>query len=169
MRRSEHRPRSLTPVVEGRERNRFFVRGDLKDGVGAGIEDRPSRALMLFTETRDDLRPRGRDVPQRRDSADRGEALDHLSREALRIGWERNFRDNAGHLPMPRDGIFAARALAHAPDGGLRIGNRHDAAHVRYPTESKPLEIRQRQTTQSFRDIADRVRTSRIAITRGVR
>jgi len=40
----------------------FFVRGDLKDAVGRGVDNRRAGAQVLLAELPDDLGPRGRIV-----------------------------------------------------------------------------------------------------------
>ena len=54
----------LATVVQLVKWDRVHVRRDLEDGVGGGVDDPLAGALMLLAQLLDDLRPRGRLVPE---------------------------------------------------------------------------------------------------------
>ena len=126
VRSDQHFPGPLAPIVERLDRDDPFVGGHLKDRVGRRIEDRATRLHVLVAEFVDDLGARGGHVAQRRLADDRGERVDHVLRETLRIGRERDGRDDARHLPMTGDRILAAAPLAQSGDLRGRPGGRRD-------------------------------------------
>ena len=57
--------RDLADAVQLGKRDHLFVRGDLEDAVGRGVDDGRARAHVLFAQFLDDLGARGRHVAQR--------------------------------------------------------------------------------------------------------
>src|SRR4029453_12344375 len=75
----------LVELVEG---DRVLVRGDLEDGVPGRVTDPLSRLLVLLAELLDDLRPRRGLVADHAAARLVHERVDHVVREAVRIGRE---------------------------------------------------------------------------------
>ena len=101
-------------VVELLERDRLLVRGDLEDGVGARVDDPLPRPLVLLAELLDDLRAARRDVPEDAVARFVHERVDHVVREAVRVGRHRLLRLDPHQLPVAGRRVLAARALERA-------------------------------------------------------
>ena len=81
--------RRLAGLVELLERDRLLVRGDLEDGVGRRVDDPLARPLVLLAELLDDLGPRGGPVAEDAAAGLVHERVDHVVREAVRVGRHR--------------------------------------------------------------------------------
>ena len=76
-------------VVELLERDRLLVRGDLEDRVGRRVDDPLAGPLVLLAELLDDLRARRGLVAEHAAPGPVHERVDHVVREAVRVGRER--------------------------------------------------------------------------------
>ena len=129
-------------VVELLERDRLLVRGDLEDGVGGRVDDPLARLLVLLAELLDDLRPRRGLVAEHAAAGPVHERVDHVVREAVRVGRERRRRDDAHQLPVARRRVLALRALEQ-PAGDRRRARLRRAALERLDVaEAERLEVR---------------------------
>ena len=114
-------------LVQLLERDRVLVRGDLEDGVGRRVDDPLARALVLLAELLDDLGAGGGLVAEHAAARAVHERVDHVVREAVRVGRERLRRDDPHHLPVPRRGVLALRALDEPAGDRGRAGLRRAA------------------------------------------
>jgi hypothetical protein len=152
----DHVVGDLADAVLLGDRDDLFVRGDLKNAVGRGVDDRTAGAHVLGAELVDDRGP-GRDRVAERRAADAPLELgDDIRGKAVRKRREGALQDHAGHLPVSRHRILAGRSLGHASVGAHgRVHQRHamDVGHVR---KSEGAQRRQFQPDGS-RDVAERV------------
>ena len=149
---------ALTGLVELLQRDRLLVGGDLEDGVRRRVDDPLPRPLVLLAELLDDLGPRGRLVAEDAATGLVHEGVDHVVREAVRIGGHRGRRDDAHQLPVAGRRVLALRPLEQAAGdrGSSRLRRaaleRHDVA------EAERLQRGQVETSDGAGDVAERVR-----------
>ena len=150
--------RRAAGVVELLERHRLLVSGDLEDRVGARVDDPLAGALMLLAELLDDLRAARGLVPEHAAAGAVHERVDHLVREAVRVGRHRLGRDDAHQLPVARRRVLALRTLEQ-PSGdrggpGLRRApfQRLDVA------EPERFQRRQVEAADGAGDVGEGVR-----------
>src|SRR4029079_2227580 len=95
------------------------------------------RALMLLAEFLDDLRAGGRLVAEHAAAGAVHERIDHVVRQALRVGRGGRLSDDAHQLPVARRRVLSLRALEQpARNGrGARLGA---AAPPRLPVPAPP-------------------------------
>ena len=98
----EELARDLAACVELVERHRVLVRGDLEDRVRGGVDDPLARLLVLLAELLDDLRPGGGLVAEHAARRSVHEGVDHVVREAVRVGRERPGRSRRPSAPSGR-------------------------------------------------------------------
>ena len=96
------------------------------------------------------------------------ERVDHVVREAVRVGRERRRRDDAHQLPVAGRRVLALRALEQ-PAGDRRRARLRRAALERLDVaEPERLEVRQVEAADGARDVAERV-GALVAVFGGVR
>jgi hypothetical protein len=134
------------------------VRGDLEDGIGRGVDDPLARALVLLAELLDDLRARGRLVAEHAAPRPVHERVDHVVREALRIGRKRRLSDHAHQLPVARRRVLALGTLEQASGDGRSARLRRAAFERLDVPEPERLHVRQVEAAHRSRDVAERVR-----------
>ena len=137
VRGDEHGAGPLAPVVELRQGDDLFVGRHLKNRVRGRVQDRTPGLHVLAAELFDNLGSRSGLVSQRRFSGDLGKCVNDLFWKAVRIGRKRRLRDDAGHLPMSGDRVFAFAALAQARHARPRIPHRRDTPDIRQAAEPK--------------------------------
>src|SRR5262245_47958774 len=94
-------------LIKSRQRNHFFMRGDLENGISRCVDNRLAGSNMFRAEILDDLRARGRNVSQYSGyPCFRDEALDHRRRKATGIGGKRLGENNSCHLPVTGCGVL---------------------------------------------------------------
>ena len=113
---------------------------------------------MLLAELLDDLRPARRHVAEHAAAGLVHERVDHLVREAVRVGRHRLRRQDPHQLPVPRRRVLAARALEQPPGDGRRAGLRRAAEERLDVPEPERLERRQVEPADRARDVPERVR-----------
>ena len=134
--------RGTAGLVELLERDRVLVRRDLEDRVGGGVDDPLAGLLVLLAELLDDLRPRGRLVAEHAAAGPVHERVDHVVREAVRVGRERRGRDDAHQLPVAGRRVLALRALEQAAGDRGRAGLRRAALERLDVAEAERLQVR---------------------------
>ena len=142
---------------------------DLKDRVGGGVEDRPTRAEVLGAEPLDDLRPGGRDVPERLASADLRERGDHLAGKTVGIRGKGFIGPDTDHLPVSGNRVFAARALREPGERGARTIVARDTADLGEVSQPEALEIGKTKAPQMRCDVSNRIGADRITVFVGIR
>ena len=145
-------------LVELLERDRLLVRGDLEDRVGRRVDDPLAGALVLLAELLDDLRPRGGLVAEHAAAGAVHERVDHVEREAVRVGGHRLRRDHSHQLPVAGGRVLALRAFEQPAGDRLRPGLRRTAGQRHHVAEAERLERGQVETTDGAGDVAERVR-----------
>ena len=158
--------RGLAHLVELPERDDFFVRGDLEDAVGGGVDDRRAGAHVLVAEFLDDLGAGGGLVAERAAAGAAFEFAHDVGREAVRVERKRLGEMDADHLPVAGGGVLAGRgerALAVGAGGG---GGGGDAGERLDVAEAQARQVRQLDAADA-RDVAQRV-AARVAILRGI-
>ena len=111
--------------IELLQGNDILVRRDLEHGVGRGVDDQVASFHMLRAVFLDDLGARPRCISQHAASRGLAEGLQNLLGEAVRVGRQGIFRDQAGDLPMADGGILARRGLVQTGNRAalrLRLG-----------------------------------------------
>src|SRR5260221_7000048 len=117
----EQPTRRLAHTIQLVEWDHFFVRRQLKDAVGGGVENRLAGAQMLGAELLDD-RGAGRWLIAKCTATDRRfEPLDELGRKAVRIGWQRAVERDAHELPVPRRAVLPRRRLIQPAERPTRL------------------------------------------------
>ena len=150
--------RDPAALVQLLERDRLLVRGDLEDGVGGRVHDPLPRLLVLLAELLDDVRP-GRDLVAEHAAAGLvHERVDHVVREAVRIGRHRDRGDDAHQLPVARRRVLALRALEQ-PAGDRGCPRLWRAAlELHHVAEAERLERGQVEAADGAGHVAERVR-----------
>ena len=135
------------------------MRGDLEDGVGRRVDDPLARLLMLLAELLDDVRARRGLVPEHAAAGLVHERVDHVVREAVRIGRHRGRRDDAHQLPVAGRRVLALRPLEQpAGDrGSARL--RRAALELHHVAEAERLQCGQVETSDGAGHVAERVRS----------
>jgi hypothetical protein len=113
---------------------------------------------VLLAELLDDLRPGGGLVAEHAASRAVHERVDDLVGEAVRIGRERRRRDDAHQLPVAGRRVLPLRALEQAAGDGRRVRLRRTALERLDVAEAERLEIREVETADGARDVAESVR-----------
>ena len=117
--------RRLADLVEFPQRDDFFVRGDLEDAVGRGVDDRRAGAHVLLAQFLDDLGAGGGLVAERAAADAALEFVHDLGREAVRIERKRLVQMDADHFPVAGGRVLAGRRQRAAAVGaGGRAGRR---------------------------------------------
>ncbi len=167
VRAAQNITRDFADLVKLPERNHFFVRGDLEDAVGRGVDDRRAGAHVFFAQFLDDFGS-GRGVIAERAAADVAFELVHdLGRKTVRVERKRFRQMNADHLPVAGGGVFpGGRQRTFSKSRRGPVHGPHMRERLQIP-QSKLGEIRQVQSAGAS-DIAQRV-AARIAISSGVR
>ena len=129
-------------VVELLERDRLLVRGDLEDRVGGRVDDPLARLLVLLAELLDDLRPARRLVAEHAAGGAVHERVDHVVREAVRVGRERLRRDDPHQLPVADRRVLALRALEQPAGDRGRARLRRAALERLDVAEAERLQVR---------------------------
>src|SRR5436190_9684962 len=117
---AHHLARDRADAPQLLDRNHFFVRRDLKHGVGGRVDDRRAGAHVLLAELVEDHRSRRGLVSQRLASDASFVFGDDLARKALRIRSKRILHDQSHHFPMPRGRVFPRTHLGHTPERAAR-------------------------------------------------
>ena len=147
-------PRAIShPAVQLVEGDRVHVRCDLEDGVGRRVDDPLAGPLVLLAELLDDLRPRGRLVPEHAPPGAVHERVDHLEREAVRIGRKRLRRDDPHQLPVAGRRVLALRALEEPARDRGRARLRRAALERLDVSEAECLEVGQVEPADGARDV----------------
>src|SRR5450759_4076463 len=121
--------RYLAPAVQLGYGHNVLVTGDLEDGIGRRVHDRPAARHMLVAELVDDAGARGREVAEHPAADGPCERLHHVRRKAVRVRRKRAFEDDAHHLPVAGGGVFAGAVLHEATIGRLRPRRSEREAH----------------------------------------
>ena len=100
--------------------NDGFVRGDLKYGIGRGVNDERAGAQMLFSVILQYLGAGVGAIAQHTAAGAPFECADQGLGKAVRIGGQRRGAFKAGDLPVTDGGVFAHGALAQTPEGAQR-------------------------------------------------
>ena len=155
-------------VVELLERDRLLVRRDLEDRVGGRVDDPLPRPLVLLAELLDDLRPGRGLVADHAAARAVHERVDHVVREAVRVGRERLRGDDAHQLPVAGGRVLALRALDQ-PAGDRGRSRLRRATFQRLDVaEAERLHVRQVEAADGLRDVAEGVRAL-VAVLGGIR
>src|SRR5262249_46894742 len=117
-------------LVQLLERDRLLMSSDLEDRVGRRVDDPLARLLVLLAELLDDLGAACGLVPQHAAGRRGQERVDHMVREAVRIGRERLRRDDAHQLPVPERRVLALGTLDQAPGDRRRSRLRRTALEL---------------------------------------
>ncbi len=111
-------------LVELLDRHDFFVRGDLENGIGAGIGDPFAGFHVLGAEFVEDDRATGSLVAENLTARALLERLYEVGREGRVIGRE-DVKAGAylesGDFPVPGNGVLAFGDLLHGPVAGDRV------------------------------------------------
>ncbi len=153
----EDAARDLAGRVQLVERDRLLVRGDLEHRVGGGVDDPLARLLVLLAELLDDVRPRRGLVADHAPAGLVGELLDHLEREAVRVGRHRLGRDDAHELPVAGRRVLALGALEQPSRDGRRAGLRRAPFQVRDVSEAKRFQVGDIEPTDRTSDVSERI------------
>ena len=121
VRPAQNLARGLAHLVQLEQRNHFFMRGDLKDAVGRGVDDRRAGPHVLLAELLDDFGAGGGEIAERAAADAALEFVHDLAREAVREKRERLVEMDAGHLPMTRRRVFAGGCERAASISGSRV------------------------------------------------
>jgi hypothetical protein len=135
------------------------VRGDLEHGVGARVDDRLLGREVLDSEPVDDLRARGRLVPE--DAGNlraRHERIDDFGRESVGKDGEGAVERTAHHLPVTGRRVLARRALERAAERAGRMRGARHRAHAFDRAEAERCEARHVETSGRFDEVVERVR-----------
>ena len=124
MRRRQQFARGLAHAVELLHRDNFFVRGNLEDAVGRGIDNGRAGLHVLRAQLFDDLRPARRFVAQRLAAYRPLELFHHLGRKTVGISGKGYLHVQARHLPVAGGGVFAGRGQRRLAVGGSRMLSR---------------------------------------------
>src|SRR5919206_2597258 len=89
----------------------LLVRGNLEDGIRGRVDDPLARSLVLLPQLLDDLGARGSLVSEHPPPRLVHEGVDHVVREAMRIGGERLCGDDPHVLPVAGRSVLPLRAL----------------------------------------------------------
>ena len=143
------------------------VRGELEHGVGRRVEDHLTGGEVMRAEVLDHLGPAVRAVAAEAQTGGLLEPLDHVRREALRIGGKRVLRHHAHHLPVPGGGLLAGTERMQPPVDH-RIGRRGHALDRDDRAEPEPPERRQIEPADALGEVAEGVRTG-VSVGVGVR
>src|SRR5579862_7556050 len=96
------------------------MRGNLKNAVARRVDDRKSRAYVLFAKFLDNFGAGGGLVSECAAADSPLEFRDKFFWETVRINWERLLQPDAGHFPVTGRGVLSGRdrgALAETSVG----------------------------------------------------
>ena len=150
--------RDPAALVELLERDRLLVRGDLEDGVGRRVDDPLARLLVLLAELLDDVGAGRGLVAEHAAAGPVHERVDHVVREAVRVGRHRRRRDDAHQLPVAGRRVLALRALEQPPGDRRRPRLRRAALERHHVAEAERLERGQVEASDGAGDVPERVR-----------
>ena len=137
------------------ERDDRLVGRDLEHAVGRRVDDPAPCALVLGAQALDDLGARRCDVADHPAPRRRGELLDDIGREAVRVGRERPLRDDAHHLPVSRRGVHPQRALVQAAPHRRRVGPGRAAEHRHHVSEAEGVQRRDIEAADGIGDVRE--------------
>ena len=150
--------RRAAAVVELLQRDRVLVRGDLEDRVRGRVDDPLPRPLVLLPQLLDDVRAGRGLVSQHAAGGLVHERVDHVVREAVRIGRKCLRGDDPHVLPVARRRVLPLRALEE-PAGDCRCAWLRRASLERLDVaEAERLETRQVEPADGSGDVSERVR-----------
>jgi hypothetical protein len=161
-----HLTRGLARRVELRLREHVDVRRELKHRVGRRVEDDLAGLEVVRAPVLDDLGAAVGLVAAEAQAGRLLDPLDHLGREAVRIGRQRMIRDHAHQLPVPGGRLLAGTERMEAAMDHRVLRGRHslDRDDVAEPEAAERREI---EPANPFGDVSERVRAG-VAVVRGV-
>src|SRR5579862_6176584 len=142
------------------------MRGNLKNAVARRVDDRKSRAHVIFAKFLDNFGAGGGLIAECAAADSPLKFRDKFFWETVRINWKRLLQPDAGHFPVARRRVLSGRdrrALAETsigPRWWRKILERFDIR------EAEANEIRNLQRTRT-RNVTERV-ASHVAVIRGI-
>ena len=118
------------------------MRGNLKDRIGRGVNDRLARLDVLCAQFFDDLRARSGNVAE--DSRNAGladEASDEGGGKSIRVRGKRMLENYSSHLPVARRRVFSVRAQSATSVRTSRITCRRHALKRADVSQTKALQV----------------------------
>ena len=168
MRAAQDVARGLADLVQLPERDHLFVRRDLKNAVGRGVDDRRAGAHVLLAKFLDDLGAGGGLVAERAASDAALEFVHDLRGKTVRDTAETaSSRWIPAISQCPVVVSFPGDASAQRPKAPAGDVGRRDALPGFDVAEAEPREIGKSQSANA-RDIAQRIGACWIAKRRGV-